>query len=166
MDTRCKGENCTSTDGRGHSVECQFQHFLAYTGFASEPDEVIAKLKMAYLHGAAGDTCPSNDLDDAVRLGHCAANVGDALSHLAVAGEGIAVRALAKLVQDLSEAASGQLAIVSKKAGAGTKAARTLAELAHTLNGGSLNLLAHHEGRAYQVSVTDLTAEQVAAGGV
>jgi hypothetical protein len=42
----CNGANCKSVDGFNHSVECLFEHFLAYTGF-----DDCEKLKKAYTDG-------------------------------------------------------------------------------------------------------------------
>lgn len=46
----CKG--CESQGVKDHNVDCLFQHFLSYTGYRSESEDVIAKLKIAYEHGS------------------------------------------------------------------------------------------------------------------
>ena len=51
MEQKCQGENCNSTDGRNHSVECLFEHFMAYTSAHKETPDVQAKLKKAYFDG-------------------------------------------------------------------------------------------------------------------
>lgn len=43
---------CASAGLIVHSLDCRFDHFLAYSGLANEPDSVLEKLKLAYAHGA------------------------------------------------------------------------------------------------------------------
>lgn len=47
MADKCKGKNCNSTDGSNHSIECLYEHFLAYTGF----DRSDQKIRKAYFDG-------------------------------------------------------------------------------------------------------------------
>ncbi len=51
MNQQCKGQNCTATNGVGHSPECLFEHFLSYTGYWSQPEDIRALLKQAYFDG-------------------------------------------------------------------------------------------------------------------
>lgn len=48
---RCQGENCTSTDGNNHSVECLFEHFLSYMNAWGVDPDIMGKLKKAYFDG-------------------------------------------------------------------------------------------------------------------
>lgn len=51
MSMKCQGKNCTSSDGRNHSVECLFEHFIAYTHGHKEDAVTLEKLKKAYFDG-------------------------------------------------------------------------------------------------------------------
>jgi hypothetical protein len=47
-------DKCTGCDSMGktpHSTEFLFQHFLCYTSYSSQSDNVIAMLKKAYFDG-------------------------------------------------------------------------------------------------------------------
>jgi len=50
-DLKCKGENCGTTNGRNHSVECLFEHFMCYTGGHKQPSDIRIMLKKAYFDG-------------------------------------------------------------------------------------------------------------------
>lgn len=39
-------------NGTDHTMECSFSHFLNYTGFNALDTDIIAKLRVAYEHGA------------------------------------------------------------------------------------------------------------------
>lgn len=48
---QCKGENCNSTDGTNHSVECLFEHFVSYRGLNPYEQRVRGDIKAAYFDG-------------------------------------------------------------------------------------------------------------------
>jgi hypothetical protein len=65
----CQGEKCSAVNDVGHSPECQFEHFLSYTGFWSESAAVRDKLKLAFTDGVAagqlnGKPVASNQSDE------------------------------------------------------------------------------------------------------
>lgn len=45
-------ERCDKATGE-HSIECLFGHFMSYTGFGNQPENVQEMLFMAYSDGAA-----------------------------------------------------------------------------------------------------------------
>ena len=51
----CTGPGCSALPRNSHSVECRFQHFLAYMQYSRLPADEIARLRMAYGHGAEGN---------------------------------------------------------------------------------------------------------------
>lgn len=72
MDKACEGKNCTTTTGIGHSVECLFDHFMAYTQYLQEDAATQTKLRKAYFDGyeaGVGDWIPvENQLPDECSL--------------------------------------------------------------------------------------------------
>lgn len=51
--SKCNGTDCASNGTTEHSIVCLFEHFLAYTGFASLPIDEVARLRKAYEDGAS-----------------------------------------------------------------------------------------------------------------
>jgi len=54
---QCAGNNCNSINGKDHSKECLFEHFLSYSGLTLKPDININDVRIAYFDGfnAASD---------------------------------------------------------------------------------------------------------------
>jgi len=51
MNEICAGKNCRAKEGRNHSIECLFEHFMAYTGGHKESIAIQTMLEKAYFDG-------------------------------------------------------------------------------------------------------------------